>query len=156
MLRVIAMGKMDSAKEQLGSPKENLAPGMRVGFWSAPRILTEGCERWAYLIQGEVWLFNFSQGVSKEAEHELLHLKPVNSPQLLVGVGWGGAHERPPVMSPTPLSQAPWPSPTQPYPLVLEEELLELRKGHTTELWPLPSPVGKKGSTWQPGGWRSP
>lgn len=109
-----------------------------------------------YLVQEEVWFFNFSQGVLKEAEHELLHLKPVNSPQLLVGVGWGGAHERPPVMSPAPLSQAPWPSPTQPYPLVLEEKLLELRKGHTTELRPLPCPVGKKGSTWQPGGWYSP
>lgn len=109
----------------------------------------------AHLVQEEVWLFNFPQGVSKEAEHELLHLKPVNSPQLLVGWGWG-AHERLPATSPAPRSQEPWPSSTQPYPLVLEEELLELGKGYSTELRPLPRPVGEKGSTWQPGGWRSP
>lgn len=32
----------------------------------------------------------------------------------------------------------------QPYPLVLKEELLELRKGHPAELWPFSSPAGKE------------
>lgn len=44
-----------------------------------------GGEGEAHLIQEEVWLLNLSQGVSKEAEHKFLHLKPVDSPQLLLG-----------------------------------------------------------------------
>lgn len=41
----ITVGKVDSGEEQGGSPKENLAPGIQVGFWSAPLILMEECER---------------------------------------------------------------------------------------------------------------
>lgn len=33
---------------------------------------------------------------------------------------------------------------TQPYPLVLKQELLELRKGHPAELRSLPGPAGKE------------
>ena len=41
--------------------------------------------RTADLVQEEVRLLNLSQGVSEEAEHELLHLEPVHRPQLLTG-----------------------------------------------------------------------
>lgn len=72
----------------------------------------------AHLIQEEVWLLDFSQGVSEEAEHEFLHLEPINSPQLLKRVGRVEAGERlQSVMGPAPLSQAPWPSPSSAIPL---------------------------------------
>lgn len=98
----------------------------------------------AHLIQEEVRLLDLSQGVSEKAEHELLHLEPVHSPQLLSGMrqaagmrqasssGEGSPHLH------QPDTQA------QAYPLVLKEELLELRKRHSAELWPLPSPTEKR------------
>lgn len=97
----------------------------------------------ADLIQEEVRLLNLSQGVSEEAEHELLHLEPVHRPQLLMG--WErGMRERPPAAGePDPHRH---PSPAGSYPLVLEEELLELSKGHPAQLRPLACPAGQKGS----------
>lgn len=115
-------------------------------------ILRQGVRGRAHLVQEEVSLLYLSQGVSEEAEHELLHLEPVDSPQLLMGREVR-ARERPPASGvPSPLSQHPGSTPAQPYPLVLEEELLELRKGHPAELWPLPCPAGKKTSAWQTAG----
>lgn len=93
-----------------------------------PFSLTEGVKGRPHLVQEEVWLLNLSQGVSEEAEHKLLHLEPVNSPQLLSGWGgWGHVRGFQSVMSLAPLRN-PGPAPVQPYPLVLEEKLLELRK----------------------------
>lgn len=123
-------GQVHSGEEQGGIiPKENLAPGTR---WNSgqlcPFSLTEGVKGRPHLVQEEVWLLNLSQGVSEEAEHKLLHLEPVNSPQLLSWWGgWGHVRGFQSVMSLAPLRN-PGPAPVQPYPLVLEEKLLELRK----------------------------
>ena len=116
--------------------------------WYRKGISPGGGVGTADLVQEEVRLLNLSQGVSEEAEHELLHLEPVHRPQLLTG--WErGACERPPVAGePRP----PAGTPAQSYPLVLEEELLELRKGHPAQLRPLPRPAGQRGSAWWPAG----
>ncbi|EDL06294.1 zinc fingers and homeoboxes 3, isoform CRA_b, partial [Mus musculus] len=95
----------------------------------------------AHLIQEEVWLLNLSQGVSKEAEHEFLHLEPVDSPQLLPGKEvMEEATNDEATLQPNSLAQT--------YPLVFKEELLELRKGHLAMLRTLSSPVGRKPSVW--------
>lgn len=39
---VTEVDKVDGGEEQGGSPKENLAPGTQVGFWSVPPILMYG------------------------------------------------------------------------------------------------------------------
>lgn len=64
-----------------GTSKEILAAENQEGFWSAPPIsLAGGIKGRAHLVQEEVRLLNLSQWVPEEAEHELLHLEPVNSP----------------------------------------------------------------------------
>lgn len=87
----------------------------QVGSWPAPPTLSgrRGGGR-PHLIQGEVWLLNLSQGVLEEVKHELLHLEPVDCPQLLMGAGRVEACERfQPVMSlAPPHNRAPWPRPS--------------------------------------------
>lgn len=84
------MGSREGARSQLGwakltvveeqgTPKANLAPGNQARCCSAPHSDRRAKAR-AHLIQAEIGLLNLSQGVSEEAEHELLYLEPVDSP----------------------------------------------------------------------------